>query len=135
MISGLRSDLADAILWLHVGIIVFNLFGLVAVPVGAARGWAFVRVFWWRALHVALLAVVALQALFGRACLLTIWQNDLLQRAGAPAMPQPLIERWVARAIYWPLPFWTFIALYVAVFIYALLLWKFVPPIAPRFGR
>lgn len=128
----MRSVLADVMLWLHVAIILFNLFGLVAIPVGAARGWAFVRIFWWRTLHLMLLAVVALQALFGRACLLTIWQSDLLREAGKTTATVPLIERWVASAIYWPLPFWAFIVLYGVIFIYALLLWVIVRPTLPR---
>jgi hypothetical protein len=28
-------DAADAILWVHVGVIAFNVFGLVAIPLGA----------------------------------------------------------------------------------------------------
>ncbi len=108
----------------HVAIIAFNLFGLVAIPLGARRGWGFVRIRWWRALHLATLAVVALQALFGRACFLTIWQ-DALAGDGATA---PLIVRWVNGLIYWPLPIWFFAALYVGVFAYTLALWFLVPP-------
>jgi hypothetical protein len=48
--------LADAILWFHVGVVLFNVFGLVVVPIGAWRGWEFVRIFWWQALHLAMLA-------------------------------------------------------------------------------
>lgn len=116
--------LAFVILAVHVAIIAFNLFGLIAVPLGAWRGWRFVRVFWWRALHVAVLAVVAVQALFGRACFLTIWQDALAGDANAT----PLIVRWVNWLIYWPLPVGFFAALYVAVFAYTLALWFLVPP-------
>ena len=117
--------LALAVLAVHVAVIAFNLFGLVAVPLGAWRGWRFVRVFWWRALHLALLAVVALQALFGRACFLTLWQAAL---EGNGAAPQPLVARWVEAIVFWPLPPWMFAALYLAVWIYALMLWRLVPP-------
>jgi hypothetical protein len=116
--------LAIVILAVHVAVIAFNLFGLVAIPLGGWRGWRFVRVTWWRALHLAALAAVALQALFGRACFLTFWQDAL---AGG-ATPTPLIVRWVNRLIYWPLPLWFFAALYVAVFGYTLALWFLVPP-------
>ena len=44
-----RFALADAVLLLHLGIVLFNVFGLIAIPLGAWRGWDFVRVFWWRA--------------------------------------------------------------------------------------
>jgi hypothetical protein len=122
------ADFALAVLAVHVAIIAFNVFGLVVVPIGGWRGWRFVRVFWWRTLHLAALAVVALQAMFGRACFLTLWQAALEQDAGAPASRLPLIARWVDRAIYWNLPIWFFAALYVAVLVYALALWRLVPP-------
>ena len=120
--------LAGLVLWAHLAVILFNLFGLIAVPLGAWRGWAFVRVFWWRALHLAALAVVALQAVFGRACFLTLWQSALLQSAGEGSSSVPLIQRWVSWAIFWPLPVWFFAALYVAIWIYAIALWRLVPP-------
>jgi uncharacterized protein DUF2784 len=118
--------LALAVLAVHVAVIAFNLFGLVAVPLGAWRGWRFVRIYWWRALHLALLGVVALQALFGRACFLTLWQAALEGQGGAP---QPLLARWAEAVIFWNLPIWVFAALYVAVWLYALALWRLVPPV------
>ncbi|MDE2229370.1 MAG: DUF2784 domain-containing protein [Alphaproteobacteria bacterium] len=128
MSSGTLAILALAVLAIHVAVIAFNVFGLVVVPLGAWRGWRFVRIFWWRALHLALLAVVALQALFGRTCFLTLWQAALEQTAGAPASREPLIARWIESAIFWNLPIWVFAALYVAVWLYALALWRLVPP-------
>lgn len=108
----------------HLVVIAFNLFGLVAIPLGAWRGWAWVRIRWWRALHAGSLAVVALQAVFGRACFLTIWQSDL--SGGGRA--DPLIMRFVNSVIYWPLPIWVFTAAYVVIFAYVLGLWIWVRP-------
>src|SRR5688572_32567372 len=93
------SLLAAAVLALHFLVIGFNLFGLVAIPLGAWRGWDWVRIGWWRWLHVASLAVVALQAVAGRACFLTLWQGDLEGQAEAT----PMIARWVNGLIYWDL--------------------------------
>ena len=117
--------LAEAILAAHLAIILFNLFGLIVVPLGAICGWRFVRVRWWRLLHLVSLGVVAAQAIFGRACFLTIWQAAL---AGAAGSPTPLIMGWVNRLISWPLPIWVFAALYILVFGYALALLWLVPP-------
>jgi len=122
---------AAAILWAHVGVIAFNVFGLVAIPLGAWRDRRFVRVFWWRALHLGALAIVALQAVLGRACFLTIWENDLLAHANRATSDAPLIQRWVSRIIFWPFPLWVFAALYIGVCIYTLVLWWLVPPNAP----
>jgi len=128
MSPGLLATLALAVLAVHVAVIAFNVFGLVAIPLGGWLGWRFVRIFWWRALHLALLAVVALQALFGRACFLTLWQAALEQNAGGPAPTEPLIARWIDSVIFWNLPIAFFAALYVAVLLYALALWRLVPP-------
>jgi hypothetical protein len=114
---------AGGVLAVHVGVILFNLFGLVAVPLGGWLGWRFVRIGWWRWLHLASLAVVAAQALAGRACFLTLWQQAL---AGAPASA-PLVMRWVNSVIFWPLPLGFFAALYVTVWLYALALLWWVP--------
>ena len=93
--------MADAVLAGHVMIILFNISGLLVVPIGGLFGWRFVRIRWWRMLHVLLLAAVAAQALLGRACILTLWQAAL---NGAAAAPPPLIARFVNGMIYWPLP-------------------------------
>jgi hypothetical protein len=120
--------LADLVLALHLGIILFNLFGLIAIPLGAWRGWRFVRRRGWRLLHLLIMAVVALQAVAGRACFLTLWQFALTHAAGAGGSDAPLIRRWVESVIYWPLPPGFFVALYLAVLVYAALLWRWVPP-------
>lgn len=117
--------LASLILAVHVAIIAFNLIGLFVIPVGAHYGWAWVRAPLWRALHLVSWGAVALQALAGRACFLTIWQHDL---AGTEAAATPLIMRWVNALIFWPLPMWVFTALYVAALAYALALLWLVPP-------
>ena len=128
MSSAVLTALALAVLAAHVAVIAFNIFGLVVVPLGAWRGWEFVRGFAWRAVHLVLLFVVALQALFGRACFLTLWQAALEQDSGQAASREPLIARWVDSVIFWNLPIAFFAALYVAVLIYALALWRWVPP-------
>jgi len=132
MTPQLYSGLADMVLLVHVAIILFNVFGLVAIPLGAWRSWRFVRVFWWRAVHVALLAAVALQAVLERICFLTEWQDYLLQRAGETPSSEPLIRRWITSLIFWPLPLWFFTVLYVLIWIYVAALWWLVPPVPRR---
>ena len=118
---------ALSILVLHLAIITFNAIGCIAIPLGARQRWRWVREFWWRLAHLLGLAVVALQALLGRACVLAIWQAD----AAGTAHVQPLIATWIDRMIYWPLPLWVFAVLYVALFAYVVALWIFVQPRLP----
>ena len=118
------AGLPGLVLAVHVVVIACNGLGLIAIPLGAALGWRWVRVLWWRALHVLSWAMVAIQALLGRACFLTIWQDRLTGAAGQP----PLIQRLVERVIYWPLPIWAFSAIYGAMFASVVaLLWLVKP--------
>ena len=119
---------ASAVLYLHFAVVVFNVFWIVAIPLGAWLGWTFIRSFWWRAAHLIVLAVVALQAVVGALCFLTIWQDALLRAAGGAARDTPLIERIVTSLVFWPLPLWAFVVLYVAAVVYALAMWWLVPP-------
>jgi Protein of Unknown function (DUF2784) len=116
--------LAELVLAFHVAVILFNLFGMIAIPIGGRRGWNFVRIRWWRLLHLGALAIVALQALLGRACFLTLWQQGLSGKGGGT----PLLMGLVDRLIFWPLPMAFFVALYVLVFLYVVLLLWLVPP-------
>ena len=118
---------AISVLALHLAIIAFNVAGCVLVPIGAWRRWRWVREFWFRLAHLLSLAVVALQALLGRACFLTIWQGNV---SGASQV-QPLIAGWINRMIYWPLPLWVFAGAYVLVFAYVIALWLLVRPRMP----
>ncbi|MDE2149732.1 MAG: DUF2784 family protein [Gammaproteobacteria bacterium] len=118
---------AVMVLGLHLLVIAFNVAGLILIPVGGWRGWRWVRGFWWRLVHLLSLAAVAAQALAGRACFLTIWQARLAGHAGAA----PLIAGWIDRLIYWPLPLWVFALAYTLILIYALALWRVVPPRRP----
>lgn len=119
---------AQAIFWVHIGIITFNVFGLIVIPLGVWLGWAFVRVLWWRLLHLVALLIVALQAVLGRACFLTIWESDLAVRAGETSSNLPLIQGWITRLVFWPLPIWAFAVFYVAIALYVIALWVIVPP-------
>jgi hypothetical protein len=120
----MNSALAQLTLAAHLVVIAFNVAGLLVIPIGSGLGWGWVRIRWWRLLHVASWVVVAVQAVLGRACFLTIWQDDL---SGGGA-EDPLIMRWVNSVIYWPLPMWAFTAIYLALFALVVALWWIVPP-------
>jgi hypothetical protein len=117
--------LARAVLAAHLAVIAFNVAGLVVIPLGSWLKWRFVRLPWLRGLHLASMAIVAVQAVAGRACFLTLLEDHLTGRA--PAGP-PLIMGFINRLIFWPLPLWVFTALYLAVFLYVVALLWLVPP-------
>ena len=102
----------------------FIVSGLILVWAGALAGWAWVCNPWFRYLHLAAIVFVALEALLGTTCPLTLWE-DLL-RGGA--RPESFIGRWVYRLLYYSAPEWVFTALYAAWAAAALLTLGIVPP-------
>lgn len=104
------SFAADALLVVHFGIVAFIVGGLVLTWIGAALGWRWVRNRAFRYLHLAAIGIVALEALAGYACPLTLWE-DLL-RGGT--RPESFVGRWVHRMLYYQAPEWVFAAAYVA---------------------
>jgi hypothetical protein len=119
-----EAMLAEVILAIHLIVIAFNVLGLVIVPLGGLLGWRIVRVAWLRLLHLALLAIVVGQALAGRACILTIWQDDL---TGQGSSPPPMLMKFIDGLIYWDLPLWVFTIIYAAAFLYVVALVALVP--------
>ena len=116
--------LTALILAIHLSIILFNVLGLVIIPIGAWKGWRFVHAPVLRLLHIASWAIVALQAALGRPCFLTDWQSTL---EGGSDAAEPLVMRWVNGIIYWPLPIWVFSVIYLLAFGYVLALLWIVP--------
>ena len=129
MTPALASLLADAILVLHVGIVVFVILGALAIAAGGALRWTWVRGFRWRLAHVLLMVFIALQAWLGALCPLTIWEQALRRRAGESAYAGSFIEHWLSRLIFFDAPWWAFVAAYTAFAAFVLALWFLVRPV------
>jgi hypothetical protein len=127
--------LADAILALHVGVVLFVVLGALAIPIGAWRRWHWVRLRRWRIAHLLLMAFIALQAWLGALCPLTVWEKALRARAGQSVYAETFIEHWLSRLIFFEAPWWVFVAAYSALAACLVLLWILVPPHARRRGR
>jgi hypothetical protein len=115
---------ADALLVLHFAIVAFIVGGLVLTWAGAALGWGWVRNPWFRYLHLGAIGFVALEALAGTMCPLTVWEDAL--RGGA--RPESFVGRWVQRLLYYRAPEWAFTAAYVAWAAATLVTLRLVPP-------
>ena len=116
--------MADAILVVHFLIVIFIVGGLPAVWLGAALGWRWVRNPWFRYLHLAAIGFVALEALLGVMCPLTVWEDAL--RGGARA--ESFVGRWVRHFLFYEAPGWVFTVAYVAWAAATLATLRFVPP-------
>jgi polyferredoxin len=116
--------MADALLVVHFLIAAFIVGGLLAVWIGAALGWRWVRNPWFRYAHLGAIAFVAAEGVLGVMCPLTVWEDML--RGGVQA--ESFVGRWVRQFLYYHAPEWVFTAAYVAWTLATLLtLWR-VPP-------
>jgi polyferredoxin len=79
---------------------------------------------WFRYLHLGAIGFVALEALAGTMCPLTVWEDAL--RGGA--RPESFVGRWVQRLLYYRAPEWAFTAAYVAWAAATLVTLRLVPP-------
>ncbi len=104
--------LARLTLYLHFAVVVFNIGGLIFIPLGKIFAWRFVRVFWWRALHVISMALVAVQAALGQYCFLTAITSAFERASAAPREPF-WIDAFISAAVYWPIPLAVFAPLYL----------------------
>ena len=120
--------IADAILVVHFAIVVFIVGGLMAVWIGAALGWLWIRNPWFRYAHLGAIVFVAGEALVGMACPLTVWEDAL--RGGV--RPESFIGRWVQRLLFYRAPEWLFSAAYAAWALATLATLRLVPPIKKR---
>lgn len=127
-------DSAQIVLSAHLVVVFFIVFGLVAIPIGGYLGWSFVFVFWWRALHLAAIAIVALQKFLGKLCFLTVWEFGLLRSAGRSDQDMQPILAFGSRLIHWNMPLWFFTLLYAVTLLYVVWLWRRFPPTMPRTG-
>ena len=120
----LTGMIADAILVVHFGIVLFIVGGLLAVWIGAARRWQWVRNRWFRYAHLAAIAYVAGEALLGIACPLSVW--EAVARGGTP--DESFIGRWVRVVLFYRAPEWVFTTAYVAWALATLATLRLVPP-------
>jgi len=120
--------LADLVLILHFAFVLFVVFGLGLVWLGLLCGWRWASNFWFRASHLAAIGVVALEALVGWACPLTVLE-DRLRSTGQPS--SSFIARWLHRLLFWDLPAWVFSLSYIAFGLLVLATWVRWPPQAP----
>jgi hypothetical protein len=120
--------LADAIVLVHLSVVLFIVAGLPLVYIGAARGWHWVRAWAWRLLHLLAILLVAGESLLGIPCPLTVWED--LARRRAPGVG--FIERWSDRVLFYDLPPRVFVLAYAGFALLVLWSWFVVPPARSR---
>ncbi|MDG5976786.1 hypothetical protein H010_16069 [Hydrogenophaga taeniospiralis CCUG 15921] len=120
--------LADALLALHVGVVLFVVGLLPLILIGGALGWRWVRHFGLRATHLGLMGFIAAQTWLGQLCPLTVWEQGLRRQAGQGGYREGFIEHWLSRLLYWDAPWSVFVAAYTGFALLVAGAWWWVRP-------
>ncbi len=123
--------LADLIVVFHACYVGFVVLGLVAILLGAVFHWSWVRDFYFRVIHLAMIAIVAGEALAGIPCPLTVWEKQLRVRAGQTSYPGDFIGHWVHRLLFYRAEPWVFTVGYVTFGLAVVAALVLMPPRLP----
>ncbi len=122
--------LADAIVTLHFLYVAFTIGGELVILLGGLLRWAWVRNLSFRIIHLASVVLVAVEAIGGAQCPLTVWEYRLRALAGQQVEAQVgFIARIVRSIIFYNFPAWVFLAAYVG---FALLVGATMLMVRPR---
>lgn len=120
--------LADAVVTVHAAFVAFIVFGFAAIVAGMALGWDWVRNFRFRAVHLAAIGFVCVEALVGIVCPLTALEDWLRQNAGQARYPGDFIAYWMHWLIFYDAPGWVFAAAYLGFGTMVALVFWLAPP-------
>jgi hypothetical protein len=127
-----RALIADFIVLIHFGYVIFTVGGLFVIVLGGALRWRFVRNFWFRAVHLAMILIVVFETVFGISCPLTDWEYELRIAAGQQnAVSGSFIARLVQQLIFYDFPQIVFIIAYLLFGAAVLASWFLIPPKFP----
>jgi hypothetical protein len=85
--------LADVIVVVHLAYVAFVVVGLFVILLGWLLKWQWVRNFWFRVIHGALIGVVVFETIFGIYCPLTDWEDTLREKVGETVQQGTFIGR------------------------------------------
>lgn len=119
--------LADAVLVLHFGVVLFVVGGLLAVLLGQGR-WPGTDRWSFRLAHLGANGYVAGQQWFGVTCPLTTLEHWLRVQAGQAVHDTSFVAHWLQRLLFFDAPDWVFTVAYTAFALAVALAWWRYPP-------
>jgi|SRR5271170_3053792 len=118
---------ADAVTTIHVLYVGFVVVGFIAIWLGWAAQWEWVRSPRFRIVHLSMILIVCCEALIGATCPLTTWENALRIQGGEAGYSRDFIGYWLDRLIFYQASPWVFTSAYLTFGSMVLLAFWFVP--------
>jgi len=127
--------LADIIVALHFAYVAFVVLALVVTLAGAALRWKWIRNFWFRAIHLAMIGFVVAEAWCGIVCPLTTWENGLRARAGQATYGGGFLANLLHDTMFFEAEPWVFTVCYSLFGLLVLVAFVLAPPRIPEWLR
>jgi hypothetical protein len=118
---------ADLVTLIHAAYVAVVVLGFVAILVGWAAGWDWVRNRYFRIVHVAMILLVCCEALIGTTCPLTVWENMLRVKGGEAGYSRDFVGYWLDSLIFYQAPLWVFTTAYLTFGALVILTFWLVP--------
>ncbi len=119
---------ADVLLFTHVVIAAFIVFGLLFIFAGKIFSWSAAYNPWFRLVHLITIGIVVLQSWLGVICPLTTWEMMLREKAGDAVYAGTFISHWLETILYYQAPAYVFIASYTLFGLLVVASWFWVRP-------
>ena len=123
---------ADIIALIHLGYVVFVILGFILILMGIALGWKWVRNLWFRIAHLAAIAGVALEAILGVNCPLTVLEFSLRYGVSLSDKRVSFVGELIDSILYYDAPAWLFTIIYVGFALLVAITFVLAPPTRKR---
>ena len=120
--------LADIVAIIHLGYVVFVILGFILIVLGIVLKWQWVRNLWFRIAHLAAIAGVALEALLGMNCPLTVLEFSLRYGVSPAGRRVSFVGELIDSILYYEAPAWLFTIIYVGFALLVVITFVMAPP-------
>jgi hypothetical protein len=120
--------LADIVAIIHLGYVVFVILGFILIVVGIIFRWRWIRNPWFRILHLAAIIAVAMEAIVGVYCPLTMLEFRLRYPTGLFQERISFIGSFIDSILFYEAPSWVFTAVYTAFAMLVFITFIIAPP-------
>ncbi len=115
---------SEIVLLFHFCIFLFIILSFILIPLGYYQKWEWVKNKYYRLIHLVLMGIVFIETILGFMCPLTILENFLRNDIEI----NNKITQFIHQIMYWNLPTYQFIILYLLSLFYLIYLWFFFKP-------
>ncbi len=123
-----RLFLADLVTAFHLGYVLFVVAGFILIVIGMYLKWRWTRNLWFRLAHLSAIVGVAIEALMGITCPLTLLEIKLRYNSPLYEGETSFLGSIMRSMLYYDAPEWLFIVIYSAFAVTVTATFVLVPP-------